>query len=286
MSIDIICPLYEAESYLPSLHASLLRQKEAGDFHIRYILTRSKDRSEEILKDLQECSYRVIEKKDFSHSLTREEEALSSKADILVFISQDIRIVDDYWLKHLTAPLVKKEAEASYSRQICDKDIMEKYIREKNYPDTSRTVAKEDIPSLGLKTFFFSDAASAVRRDIFVSLNGYDHKNFSMNEDMYLAYKIIMAGYRIRYCADAAVIHYHEQSLKELYKRYEATGVFFQENSYLTGYGMTGSGADLAKYVLRRALKEKNGKVLLQWLPNMAARYLGMKAGQSKNSKK
>ncbi len=280
MNVDIICPLYEAESYLRDLHASFLMQEDVSLHEIRYVLTRSKDHTEAILQTLDHCRYHVIEKKDFSHSLTREREAFASSADLLVFVSQDIRIKDTRWLSRLIDPLIKGEAEASFSRQICDEECIEKYIREKNYPAVSRIVSKEDIPSMGLDTFFFSDASSAVLREVFVSLNGYDQKDFMMNEDMYLAYKLIQAGYRIKYCADSEIFHYHKQSLKALYSRYKATGEFFKENPYLNEYGTNKSGASLAFHVLKSAIREGNAKVILEWLPNMAARYLGMKAGQ------
>jgi len=50
MTIDIICPLYQAENYIEKLHKSLLKQKNVKINNIQYILTRSKDDSEEILK--------------------------------------------------------------------------------------------------------------------------------------------------------------------------------------------------------------------------------------------
>ena len=40
------------------------------------------------------------------------------------------------------------------------------------------------------------------------------------------------------------------------------------------------SGGKLAKYVLKRAFQDRDIKVILRWLPDMAARYLGMKAGK------
>ena len=55
---------------------------------------------------------------------------------------------------------------------------------------------------------------------------------------------------------------------------------FFKENSYLSNYGTNSSGWTLAKYVLKRAIQEKNIKVLIRWFPDMAARFIGMKAGK------
>lgn len=279
MKVDIICPLYNAEKYILDLNKNILKQKKVDVSSIKYLLTESKDRTEQILKE-NKLEYKVIKKEDFSHSLVREKAAFESTADIVVFITQDIKIEKNDWLYELVNPIIKGEAEACYSRQICKDNSIEKYTREKNYPSKSRIVSKKDIDNLGLNTFFFSDASSAIKRDVFVELNGYDNKNLPISEDMYIAYKLIQNGYKIKYCAKSEVVHYHNFSLKEQYNRYKLTGKFFKENSYLDNYGTTKSGGGLAKYILKRAIQDKNIKVLINFIPNMAARYIGMKVGK------
>ena len=66
---------------------------------------------------------------------------------------------------------------------------------------------------------------------------------------------------------------------KAAHDRYKLTGKFFKENSYLNNYGTNKSGGGLAKYILKRAIKDKNIKVLLRFLPDMGARFIGMKVG-------
>lgn len=279
MNVDIICPLYQAENYIENLHKSLLEQKNVTINKIYYILTESTDKSEEILKN-KKLNYEIIKKEDFSHSLVREKIALKSKADIICFISQDIVIERDDWLEKLVSPIINGEADATYSRQLTKFNNIEKYTRECNYPDKSTIKTKKDLKKLGLKTFFFSDASSAVKKDIFVKLNGYDGKNLPINEDMYLAYKLITNDYKIGYCADSIVYHSHSFSLKELYDRYKLTGKFFKENSYLDKYGTNKSGGGLAKYILKRAIEDKNIKVLIRYPFDMAVRFIGMKVGK------
>lgn len=279
MTVDIICPLYQAENYIVSLHQSLLKQKNVKINKIQYILTKSVDRSEEILKK-NNLNYEVIEKKDFSHSLVREKAALKSEADIICFISQDIVIESDNWLEKLVKPIIEGKVEATYSRQLTKFNNIEKYTRECNYPDKSMIKSKKDINKLGLKTFFFSDASSAIKTDIFKKLNGYDGKNLPINEDMYLAYKLIMNDYKIKYCADSIVYHSHKFSLKELYDRYKLTGIFLKENTYLDKYGITSSGSGMAKYILKRILQEKRFCLLFRYPFDMSARLFGMKVGK------
>ena len=279
MNIDIVCPLYNAEKDIESLHKSLLKQKNVEINKIRYVLTEGKDNTERILKDLN-INYKKIKKEEFSHSLTREKEAFESDADIIVFITQDVKIEREDWLYYLTKDIINGQVEACYSRQLCDNNTIEKYTRERNYPENSKVVSKDDIEKLGLKTFFFSDASSAIKRETFIKLNGYDQRKLPISEDMYIAYKIIMNGYKIKYCADSEVVHSHKFTLKQIYDRYKLTGQFFKDNNYLNTYKVNKAGGNMAKYVLKRAMQDKNFGVLVKYLPNMGARYIGMKVGK------
>ena len=278
--VDIICPLYNASRYIEKLHNSLLKQEKVKINEFRYVLTESKDNTEEFLIN-NKINYRKIKKEEFSHSLVREKEALESNSDIVVFITQDIVIEDKLWLYNLIKDINNKDVVAAYSRQLTKYNNLEKYTRECNYPDKDIIKSKDDINKYGLKTFFFSDAASAISTKIFKELNGYDNKNLPISEDMYIAYKIIMNGYKIKYCSNSIVYHSHNFTLREIYNRYKLTGKFFKENSYLDQYGTTGSGASLAKYILKRIFQEKRFKLLFRYPFDMAARLIGMKVGKN-----
>ena len=278
-SVDIICPLYNAEEYIEKLYNSLIIQEGVKINNILFLLTESKDNSEEVLKK-NKLNYEIIKKKDFSHSLTREKAILKSKSDIVALITQDIVIEDKKWLYHLTKNIGKDGIASAFSRQVTKYNNIEKYTREYNYPDKSYVNSKEDIDKKGLKTFFFSDAAGALDVTVFKKLNGYDHKNLPISEDMYYAYKVITNGYKISYEAESVVYHSHKFTLKQIYDRYKLTGEFFKQNSYLDNYGTTGSGAKLAKYVLKRIFQEKRFGLLFRYPFDMAARLFGMKAGK------
>lgn len=278
-NIDIICPLYNAFNYIENLHISLLKQKKVVINEIKYILTESKDQTEQYLID-NDIKYEKIKKSEFSHSLVREKAAMSSESDILVFITQDIIIEDELWLYNLIKDINDKDIVASYSRQLTKYNNLEKYTRESNYPDKDIIKSKNDIDKYGLKTFFFSDASSAISTKVYKKLKGYDGKNLPISEDMYIAYKIIMNGYKIKYCCNSIVYHSHNFSLKQIYDRYKLTGKFFKDNNYLDKYGTTGSGASLAKYILKRIIEEKRFSLLFRYPFDMAARFIGMKVGK------
>ncbi len=278
-TIDIICPLYNAEEFIENLHASLLKQQNVNINKIKYVLTESKDKTEEYLKK-NKLTYVKLKREEFSHSTARENAAKTSNADIIVFITQDVVIENDNWLERLTNPILNGEADACYSRQLTKYDNIEKYTRECNYPEESRIKTKADIEELGLKTFFFSDASSAISNKVFKNLNYYDGKKFMFNEDMYIAYKLITNDYKINYCADSVVYHSHKFTIKQIYNRYKDSGTFFKQNPYMNNYGTTESGARLAKYVLKRILQEHRFRLLFRFPFDMAARLFGMKAGK------
>ena len=262
MQVEIICPLYNARNYIIDLNKSLLEQKDVKIKKITYILTESKDDTEKIMKD-NNIKYEKITSKEFSHSLTREKYALRSKADILVFITQDVVIENNDWLYELTKDINDKDIVACYSRQISKYNNIEKYTREFNYPDYDFVVSKDDL-----------------KEKVFKEVNGYDQKRLPISEDMYIIYKIIMKGYKVKYCSNSIVYHSHKFTLKQIYDRYKLTGKFFKENNYLDQYGTTGSGAKLAKYILKRIIQEFRLLLLFRYPFDMAARLLGMKAGE------
>ena len=279
MTIDIICPLYNSADSILGLKQSFEKQKNVKLNKIRFVLTESTESSEQILKD-NKIEYKKITKEEFSHSTAREDEAMQSDADILVFVTQDVVIEREDWLEKLVAPIIAGEVDACFSRQVSKFNNIEKYTREKNYPAESYVNAKEDLETKGMKAFFFSDASSAIKTETFKKLGGYDGKRLPTNEDMYIAYKLITNGYKIKYCADSVVCHSHKFTLKQVYDRYRLVGRFMAENSYLDQYGTTKAGGGLAKYILKRALKEFNIKVLFRFFPDMFARYFGMKKGK------
>lgn len=282
--IEIICPLYNAEKYIIDLHNAIIKQENVNINKITYVLTEGNDNTEQIM-DENKIPFTKITASEFSHSLTRERFAMASKSNVVVFITQDIKPTNNDWLYQLVNPIVTGECDASFSRQISLAKGIEKYTREKNYPQESYINTKADLENKGIKAFFYSDASSAVRTSLFKSLNGYDGKDMPTNEDMYLAYKLINNEYKIKYCADSMIYHSHDFTIRQMYKRYYAIGVFMANNSYLDNYGTTKAGGGLAKYILLRSLKEFNVRALLRFFPDMLARYFGMRKGKKDTNK-
>ncbi len=278
MSISIICPLYNGKKYIKNMNESLLTQEINDIVDIKYILTETNDGSKELLDEIG-ASYDIVKADEFSHSYTREKAAYEANGDIIVFITQDIIIEDKTWLYNLIKDIKSGICDAAFSKQICTNKTIERYTRMKNYPDEDRIACLDKVEELGIMSYFYSDAASAIRKEVFVKLKGYDNKDLLTNEDMYIAYKMVQNGYKIKYCSDSRVIHSHKYSYKSLFKRYFDQGVFLKQHSYIKESGANSGAIDLVKFVLVEALKEKNFKAVLDILPNFGVRFIANKLG-------
>ena len=287
--IDIVCPIYKGFDYLLPLYDSFFSQKNVKINKIIFPITDSKDEEMEKIKAFvneKEITYFIVNKEDFSHSLTRQKAIMEyAESKIVVMISQDIKLTNNLVFYNLVKDIDSKETVYNYARQICTNKSIEKYIRRKNYPENSYIVSKDDVDKMQLMAFFASDACSAYDRDIFIKLNGYGGYNVMMNEDQLYSKIILDAGYKKKYCADSIVEHSHKYKLKQLYKRYYDAGVFYSKVKIFDNYKSTDSGLKLAFYILKQALKHFDIPVLFRWLPDMTSRYLGVKKGRKAGKK-
>ena len=282
LELDVVCPLYRHLEQIKSLVDHLKLQKNVEIKNMVFPLTLSGDEEDQQIMDFLEennIQYFTETAETFSHSLTREKAIRECKSKLVVLISQDVILFDGNALYNL-ASKIDDEYIYGFGRQICTNKSIEKYIRKKNYPEQSYTVSKEDIEKMQLMAFFTSDAFSCINRDKFIELDGYQGYNVMFAEDMLYSKFLLDAGYKKVYAADAVVEHSHKYTLKQLYKRYYETGKFHAEIKIFDQYKSTDSGMKLALYVLKEALKHFDIPVLFRWLPDMSARYLGMKKGR------
>jgi rhamnosyltransferase len=284
LKIDVVCPLCRADDEIDAVLAGLAAQKNIILHKVVFPITDTGDDLSVVIEKIQKAGYTyfLVPLADFSHSLTRETAIFDHcESDVVLMFSQDARFVGEDAVFTL-ASAVNEVCVYAYGRQICSKRTIERYIREKNYGKESVTVQSADGDRMQLSAFFASDAFSAYHRPTFLKIGGYDGIHMATNEDMYYAKKVIDRGLKKAYVAQAAVEHSHRYTLKKLYQRYFATGRWFAQHPEFDAYKTTDSGLKLAVYVLGRALKDFNIPMLLRFLPDMSARYLGMKKGKKR----
>ncbi len=280
--VDVVCPLYRAEKYMDTIFEGLQKQKEVEINNVVFALTEDGTPTDAIKAKIDAAGYTHFEVPvhKFSHSLTREKAIRDYCTQrVVIMMSQDVVIHDEYAFRNLAAAIAG-DVVFAYGRQTVGNHSIERYIRESNYTGESAIIGEEDIERLQLGAFFASDAFSAYHRPTFLAIGGYDGDHMMMNEDMYYAKKVIDAGYKKAYVATAVVEHAHKFKLKQLYRRYYDTGIWFANHPEFDNYKTTDSGMKLAKRVFFKALKHFNIPVLVRFLPDMAARYLGMQKGR------
>ncbi len=282
--VSVIIPTLNAGNYLKPLFASLRRQSVQTN-QILVVDSCSKDDTINICKAFGvDCIQ--IEAKRFDHGGTRNLAASRATGDILVFMTQDALFVDGDCLKNLIKPLDDPSIAASYGRQVPKEEAnpIERFLRFFNYPSMGRIKGIEDLPELGIKTFFFSDVCSAIKKSVFEEMGGFPDRTI-VNEDMFLAAKLIMKGYRIAYQANAVVFHSHHYPLKRQFQRYFDIGVFFRRNKWIRD--LADSEKEGMKY-FKEILRFLVDKRQLNWIPyvlaDTATRYLGYRLGLLENS--
>ncbi len=71
-----------------------------------------------------------------------------------------------------------------------DATLLEAFARHTNYPPESQIRRGHDVEEMGIMAFFFSDVASAVRRDAFENVGGFPD-GVIINEDMNLCARLL-----------------------------------------------------------------------------------------------
>jgi rhamnosyltransferase len=169
-----------------------------------------------------------IKKDDFNHGGTRNYAVhLCVNVDILVFLTQDAILNTPDAFANLLALFNDSQVACVCGRQIphVNANPLAVHARYYNYPATSIIKSSKDIENLGIKAAFMSNSFSAYRKNIFDELGEFPSSTI-LAEDMYLAAKMILAGYKVAYCAEAIVRHSHNYTPWEEFHRYFDTGVF------------------------------------------------------------
>ncbi len=280
-TISVIIPTCNAEKDIPGLLEALQKQKKIPD-EIIVVDSSSEDKTKEICRANKYVNFYQIDRKDFDHGRTRDEALRKSVGDIVIFMTQDAVPANDRLIENLIAPITKNDAVVSTGRQLPKKNAtqMERLVRAFNYPAESHLRSKEDIPRMGIKTFFCSDVCAAYKRDIYLKLGGFDYP-IKTNEDMLFAAKAINAGYKIAYVANAEVYHSHNLTLREQYRRNYIQGYEIERHrKELNDVDQEAEGMKLVKYVSKKLLK--NGRLVsfIHFGLDCCARLMGSRAGK------
>ncbi len=230
MKVDVIIPVYKPDRCF----LQLIEKLETQTVPVRHIIIMNTEEKyfeqliygTRFLEQHRQVRVYHLSKKEFDHGHTRARGVKKSDADIFVMMTQDAMPEDDRLIEALLAALDQEHVAAAYARQLpaADAGPVESYMRSYNYPQASCVKSAQDLPRLGIKTFFCSNVCCAYRRDLYEELGGFI-RHAIFNEDMIYAAGAIRAGYRIAYAADARVIHSHNYTCRQQFHRNFDLGV-------------------------------------------------------------
>lgn len=157
------------------------------------------------------CRIVHISKEEFTFGRSLNIGCEAATGDILVFVSAHCIPKDNDWLETLIRPLEAGLCNYAYGRQVghevsrfSEREVFAHYFGEAS-----------QLPQQG---FFCNNANSAILAETWRRFR-FDETVTGL-EDMVLAKTIVNAGGRIGYVAEAAVIHIHEETLRQTRRRY------------------------------------------------------------------
>ncbi|MBQ4403580.1 MAG: glycosyltransferase family 2 protein [Selenomonadaceae bacterium] len=226
----------------------------------------------------------TIPRRSFNHGATRQfalEKILP--LDVVIFLTQDVLLHDDESL----AKLVKIFSEdstvgLSYGRQLPHEGATNEaaILRAFNYPPESQLRSFDDRKKFGIKTAFASNSFAAYCVAALQSVGGFP-SNVPLCEDMYVAAKMLLDGWKIFYAATAQVYHSHNYTAAQEFRRYVQIGKFHAQESWIRETFGSAEGAG-KKFVLMKLsmLAKKNPLDCVGAIFRDAAKFFGYRLGR------
>lgn len=279
MCVSVIIPTLNCQDSIELLLTKLWEQTKRP-IEVIVIDSESNDNTVSIAEKFGAKVIKIL-RSDFNHGKTRNVAASCAKGDILVFLTQDALPKNKYFIENLINPLKNLKIAASYGRQVAKDNAIptEKFSRLFNYPQEDKIKSKEDIKILGIKTFFFTNVCSAIKKDVFNEVGKFPDDTI-LNEDMILASKLILHGFKIAYASTAEVIHSHNYGFKKQFKRNFDIGVSLIEYKSILNYA-TAESEGIKFLINEIKYMIKNRRYL--WIPYAigedASRFIGYKLG-------
>ncbi len=277
---SIIIPTYNAQNHLLELFKKIQSQT-IKNFEIIIVDSSSSDNTIVVAKKYTD-NIVVIPQNEFDHGGTRAKAAQIAQAEILVFLTQDALPYDEYAIENIIKVFDDEKVGAAYGRQLSypETNLFGKHLREFNYGENTYIRDINDKKQYGLKTAFLSDSFAAYRKAALEEI-GWFKDGLILGEDTYAGAKLLLAGHKLAYAAEAKVYHSHSYTVFQEFKRYFDIGVFHQcENWILEEFGKAeGEGIKYIKSEIRYLLNNGVWYLLPEFFVRSGMKYLGYKLG-------
>lgn len=281
--ISLIIPTLNGARTLPEFFGAL-KVQSLVPYEVIVVDSSSDDQTVAICRDAG-ATVMTIARDSFDHGGTRTAAARMAQGEILVFFTQDVILADREALRRLVEPLRQHDqVGCTYGRQLPARnaDPIAAHLREFNYPTHSQSRSYADRLRYGLKTVFISNSFAAYRKEVLASCE-YFNNGLIFGEDTCTLGRILLAGYRVCYVAEAEVYHSHNYSLIEDFRRAFDIGVLHQSQSWLlAAYGHAEEiGGRYVISLMTKMFRDKRYLLLAECLLRSTFKFLGYKLGRN-----
>lgn len=285
--VDVVIPTYKPGKKFSRLLKMLQRQT----WPVGKIIVMNTEKSfwnEHGFEGIKNLEVHHLTKEEFDHGETRNRGMRFSRADIVVFMTDDAVPADEHLIEELVKAFEQRgpEGEAvimAYARQLPDKDcpLAERYTRSFNYPEESCVKTRADLEQMGIKTFFASNVCCAYDREKFWFQGGFIRRTI-FNEDMIFAGKALLQDdYAVAYAAGARVIHSHNYNCRQQFKRNFDLAVSQADHPELFGCVRSESeGIRLVKSTARFLIRRGKPWLVPGLVVKSGFKFLGYRAGK------
>lgn len=286
VQLDVIIPVYRpGQEFL-----QLIRRLHEQEFKVNRIIIINTEQEyfdrlvygTDFFEHYPKVSVYHVSKKEFDHGYTRHFGVQKSEAPFFMMMTQDALPQDSKLTARLLEAVTQENVAAAYARQLPRRDCkeLERYTRSFNYPETSCVKTEKDLETLGIKTYFCSNVCAVYNRKIYDELGGFLHRAI-FNEDMIYAAGAVKRGYGIAYCAKACVIHSHNYTGKEQFKRNFDLGVSQADHpEVFEGVPSETEGIHMVKKTAAHFISIGKRRKIWELLYVSGCKYLGYRMGK------
>lgn len=281
--VDVVIPTYKPDKNLRILLEQLNRQTIVPDKII--LINTDKKYLQESFAGISNVIIHHILPSEFDHAATRHKGILMSESEYVIFMTQDAFPADDRLIEELLYPFRDEKVAVSYARQLPKEDcnVVEKYTRSFNYPDYDLEKSKEKLKKMGIKTYFCSDVCAAYRVNTYIKLGGFVKRTI-FNEDSIYAAKVVQTGYKVYYSSGAKVIHSHNYTALQYFKRNFDLGVSHKEySSVFEGIHSEEEGVKLVLSTAKYLTSIKKAYLIPGLIIKSGFKYIGYRLGRNYN---
>ena len=288
IAVDVIIPVYRPDDrffiLLERLTKQTLKPHRIILMNTEESLWDAADGNEKLRNTgaAELCEIHHLTKAEFDHGGTRNLGVSFSRSPYFVMMTQDAVPQDRYLLQILLGGM-KGKVRMCYARQLAGRkaDPIERFSRGFNYGPRSRVKTMSDLPELGIKTWFASNVCAAYDRSVFDALGGFVDRTI-FNEDMIYCAGLLKAGYAVRYCADARVIHFHHfTGRQQIQRNFDLAVSQAQHPEVFAGIISESEGIKMVWNAAKWLRKQGRMDLIPELVWTSGCKYLGYRLGKA-----